>query len=143
MRDYRRDVNWILHLLTPLGTTGKYSAIADFHTLKITTAPDKPFPACCVFTSRSPITASNSGDSSASRTQVLPSPTFVQNCLPALHSPELDRHLFSTSLAELDCAQHSTSRLKCQPSTDSQSPSARLGSSLYSHGADPTENTIS
>jgi hypothetical protein len=40
------------------------------------------FPACCVFTSRSQATASNSGDSSASRAQVFSSPPPVQNCVP-------------------------------------------------------------
>jgi hypothetical protein len=41
-------------------------AIANFHDSQITTAPDKNFPACCVFTSRSLATASNRGDSSGS-----------------------------------------------------------------------------
>jgi hypothetical protein len=45
----------------------------------ITTAPAKPFPACCVFTSRSLATASISGNTSASRAQVLFSQTPVQN----------------------------------------------------------------
>jgi hypothetical protein len=39
----------------------------------ITTAPSKPFPACCIFISRSLAAASNSDDSSASRAQVLSS----------------------------------------------------------------------
>jgi hypothetical protein len=54
-------------------------------------------------------TASNSGDSSASRPQVLPSPTLVQNFLPSVPSTELDRYLFSASLAELNYTQHSAS----------------------------------
>jgi hypothetical protein len=61
------------HLYTRLGTTSNYSAIAYLHTLQITPATAKPFPACCVFISRSLATASNSGDSSASRAQVLSS----------------------------------------------------------------------
>jgi hypothetical protein len=73
--------------------------------LQFTTAPAKPFPACYVFTSRFLATPSNSKDSAAFRTQVLPSPTFFQNSLPAIPSTELDRHLFSTSLAELGCTQ--------------------------------------
>jgi hypothetical protein len=76
-----------------------------------------PFPTCCVFTSRSLSTASNNRHSSASCAQVLPSPTLVQNCLPASPSTELDRHLFSASLTELNCTQHFSSRLNCQPST--------------------------
>jgi hypothetical protein len=51
--------------------TLNYSANADLHNSQITTAPAEPFPACYVFTSRSLATASNSGDSSASRAQVL------------------------------------------------------------------------
>jgi hypothetical protein len=34
---------FIDHLYTPLGIASSYSAIADLHTLKITTAPSKPF----------------------------------------------------------------------------------------------------
>jgi hypothetical protein len=71
---------------TWLVTTSNYSATADLHNSQITTASAKPFPACCVFTIRSLATASNSGDSSASRAQVLPSPTPVQNHPPAVPS---------------------------------------------------------
>jgi hypothetical protein len=46
----------------------------------ITTAPAKAFPAY-VFTSRSLTTASNSGDSSASRVRILSSQPPVQNFL--------------------------------------------------------------
>jgi hypothetical protein len=67
-----------------------YSATANLHDSEITTAPAKPFPACCIFTSCSLITASNSGVSSASRAHVLPSMTPVKNCLPAISSLELD-----------------------------------------------------
>jgi hypothetical protein len=42
----------------------------DIHILQITTAPAKNFPACCVLTSFSLATVSNSGDSSASRALV-------------------------------------------------------------------------
>jgi hypothetical protein len=47
-------------------TTLNYSAIADLHTLQITTAHTKSSPACCDFSSRFLVTVSNSGDSSAS-----------------------------------------------------------------------------
>jgi hypothetical protein len=71
--DYRRDfrlVNeFIDHLYTRLVTTSNYSATAN-HNSQITPAPAKPFSACCVFTSSSLATASNSGDSSASCAQV-------------------------------------------------------------------------
>jgi hypothetical protein len=81
-------IEWldVLRLYTLLETKSNYSAIANHHNSQFTTAPAKPFPACCVFTSRSLATASNSVDSSASRAQVLPSPTLVQNCLPAVFS---------------------------------------------------------
>jgi hypothetical protein len=60
-------LDWILDLLTTytrLGTTSNYSATANLHNSQITTAPAKPFPSCCDF-NRSLVTASNSGDSSA------------------------------------------------------------------------------
>jgi hypothetical protein len=55
-----------------------YSATGNLYNSQITTTLVKPFPACCVF-SRFLATASNSGDSSASRAQVLSSQTPVQN----------------------------------------------------------------
>jgi hypothetical protein len=39
--DYILDL--LIHLYTPLGTTGNYSAIAKLHILQVTTAPAKPF----------------------------------------------------------------------------------------------------
>jgi hypothetical protein len=54
-----------------LVTTSSYSATASIHTLQITTAQDKYFPAWCVFF--------NSGYSSASRAQVFSSP--IAACL--------------------------------------------------------------
>jgi hypothetical protein len=41
----------------------------------------------------------------ASRAQVLPSPTLVQNSQPAIPSTELDSHVFSASIARLNCTQ--------------------------------------
>jgi hypothetical protein len=63
---------------TRLGTTSNYSATTNHHNSEIRT-PAYPFAACCVFTSLSLATASNSGDSSASRVQVLTSKHSVQN----------------------------------------------------------------
>jgi hypothetical protein len=93
--------------LTPLITTSNYCATSNIHISQIIIAPAKHFPACCIFNSRSLATASNSGDSSASRAQVLPSPTLVQNSQPAIPSNELDRHLFSASIAQFNCTQRS------------------------------------
>jgi hypothetical protein len=70
--DYRWDMDWILDLLTQLGTTTNYSAIADLHTLHIIAANTKSFPARSVFNSRFLVTDGKSGDSSDSRAQVLP-----------------------------------------------------------------------
>jgi hypothetical protein len=71
---------FIDHLYTQLGITINYRATADLHNLQITTAPAKPF-LVYVFTSRSLTTDSNSGDSSASRRQVLSSEPPLQNSL--------------------------------------------------------------
>jgi hypothetical protein len=72
----RLGMDWWMDLLTtythPLRTTSNYSAIANLHNSQITTATAEPYPACCVFTSCSLATASNSGDHSASHAQVLP-----------------------------------------------------------------------
>jgi hypothetical protein len=70
---------FIDHFYTPLGTTSNYSATANLHNSQITISTAKPFPACCVFANRSLATASNNGDSWASRAQVLPSQRPVQN----------------------------------------------------------------
>jgi hypothetical protein len=61
------EIGFSHHLTTQLVTTitSNYSAFANLHTLQITTAPAKFSPACCVLISRSLITASNSGNSSA------------------------------------------------------------------------------
>jgi hypothetical protein len=83
-------MDYILDLLTPLGTTSNYSAIADLHTLQITTAPAKHFSACYIVTSRYMVTPSNSGDSSASRAQVLLSQPPHAELLLIPSIPELD-----------------------------------------------------
>jgi hypothetical protein len=60
------------------------SAIANLHTLQNTTTPAKPFPACCVFNSRSLATDSDSGDFSASRGYVITARRISHNW--TLHS---------------------------------------------------------
>jgi hypothetical protein len=68
--DYRwvfgLHIGFIDHLYTQLRTMSNYDATTNLRNSQITTAPAKPFPACCVFTSHSLVMASNSGDSSAS-----------------------------------------------------------------------------
>jgi hypothetical protein len=71
-------------ITTQLRTKSNHSATANHHNSQITTPPAKPFPAYCAFTSRSLATAFDSWDSSASRAQVLPSPTTAQNRLPLI-----------------------------------------------------------
>jgi hypothetical protein len=73
------------HLNPQLATTSNYSPTANLHTLQITAAAAKPSPACYVLTSRSLATASNSGDSSASRAQVLLSQSPMQNSLSTVN----------------------------------------------------------
>jgi hypothetical protein len=69
---YGLDIGFIDHLYTPLETTSNYSANANLHTLQITAVNTKFSPSRSAFNSRSLATASNSGDSSCSRSQVLP-----------------------------------------------------------------------
>jgi hypothetical protein len=68
--DCRRGLNFRRDLLTSYThdslSTSNYSATGNLHNLQITTAPDKQFPACCVFTRLSLRTASNTGEFSAS-----------------------------------------------------------------------------
>jgi hypothetical protein len=89
-----RGKSWILdffkYLYTLPKTTSNYSAMANLHNSQFTTAHAKSFPACCVFTSRSLATASNSGDSLAFRPHVVSSLILVQNCLPAISSGTLN-----------------------------------------------------
>jgi hypothetical protein len=65
------DIGFIALLYTLVGTTINYSVIADLHNLKITAVNIKFSPARSVSTSRLLAAASNNGDYSASRAQVL------------------------------------------------------------------------
>jgi hypothetical protein len=84
MCDYRIGY-WIYWPFTRihsrLVSASNYSEIAILHNSQFTTAPAKLFSTCCVFTSLSLATASNSGGSSASRAQVHSSQSNVQNWL--------------------------------------------------------------
>jgi hypothetical protein len=81
--DCRQGMDWWMDLLTT------YKHRLQLHVITVLSliytlykSPQHPlshFPACCVFISRSMVTASNSGDSSASCAQVLSSQPSVQN----------------------------------------------------------------
>jgi hypothetical protein len=75
---------FIDRLYTRLGSTSTYSATAKLHIHKSPQHTLSPFPACCVFTSRSLATAYNSGDSSASRSQIISERQLPSNCLFSL-----------------------------------------------------------
>jgi hypothetical protein len=84
-RGFELNIGFIDFFSTRLGTTSNYSAIANLHTLQITTAPAKPFPACCVFTSHSLVTDSNSGHSS--RAHALSERRLPSSCLFSWQTP--------------------------------------------------------
>jgi hypothetical protein len=65
--NYRRGFGFIDHFNTRLVTTFHYSAIANLHTLQITTARATSFESA--FTSRFPVTDLNNGDSSTAQTK--------------------------------------------------------------------------
>jgi hypothetical protein len=68
-RGFGLEIGFIDHFNTRLVTTLNYSAIADFNILQITTAHAKSFQSAAVPTSRSLVTASNSGDPSTAPTK--------------------------------------------------------------------------
>jgi hypothetical protein len=81
--DYRRDLDWWMDLPNTYTHHSELQVITApplISTLyKSPLHPLTLFPACCVFISRSLPAASNRGDSSASRAQVLSSQPPVQN----------------------------------------------------------------
>jgi hypothetical protein len=93
MSDYRRgfgfDIGFTDHL--QVTTTNNRNIIADFHTLQITTAHAKHFPACSIFTRCFLVTVSNNGYSSASVLKPfdrrLPSNCLFCLLITPLHGP--------------------------------------------------------
>jgi hypothetical protein len=81
MFEYRRGFVFIDHLYTRLVSTYNYTA--NLHTLQITTAPAKPFPACCFFTSRCLVTRffSFRGGSLSTELPTLASDSFLQTAV--------------------------------------------------------------
>jgi hypothetical protein len=126
---------FIDHLYTRLGTTSTYNAIADLITLQITTAHAKPFAACFAFTSRFLATVSNSGDSSASPTQIPSSQPPVQNSATLIAPTVLvitSRHGPHRKHRSSVVAFVSVATGKCLPSCCPETATARI-----------TENTVS
>jgi hypothetical protein len=79
--DYRRGLDWWMHLLSTYTNNSELQALTapPLISARYKSLYTKPFPACCVSTSRSPATVSNSGDSSASCPQVPSSQPPAQN----------------------------------------------------------------
>jgi hypothetical protein len=107
--DYWRSLDWGLDLLTTytrLVTTSNYNGTANLHNSQMTTAHAKPFWVCCVFTSHSLATVSNSGDPSFSFTRSDPlftaSRTELTNnwpfplLIPSRHGPRRSKHPLPT-----------------------------------------------
>jgi hypothetical protein len=75
LSDDRWDLDWSMDLFATYTNDPELQAVTA--PPLITKAPAKHFPACCVFTSRSLVTASNSGHSSPSKRS---SPLFTVSC---------------------------------------------------------------
>jgi hypothetical protein len=88
--EFGLDIGFIDHLHPWLRTTSNNSTAVNLNS-QITTAPTQSFPACCVFTSCSLVTASNSGDSSVFHTPVLSEWWLPSNSF-------LHRHLYRPDL---------------------------------------------
>jgi hypothetical protein len=97
-RGFGLEISFINHFNIRLVTTLNCSNIADLHTLQITTAHAK-FLVCCGFTSRSLVTASNIGNSSASPLSTLLSLLFTDS-LTTLNSCSSVPHNISTRTKE-------------------------------------------
>jgi hypothetical protein len=135
------DGVWIGEWISwPLGTTSNYSAIANLHNSQITTAPAKLFPACYVFNSCFLATALT-----VEIIQLHALTSLLSGEYPAneLLSTQLQRHLFSASLAELDLTAnpqlnsliHHPTRTSLHFTSLDWNARSRPGSSLCSLGA--------
>jgi hypothetical protein len=115
-------MDWILDLLTTCTQNSELrvitaQALISTH-YKSPQHPLRQFPACCVFNSCSLTTASNSGDSSASRAQVLLSHPPVQK---SCQMPQLTN--YALTIAEINWTY--------KPSTDSQLSTQSNSKLLY------------
>jgi hypothetical protein len=131
-------MDWILDLLTTYIHHSELQVItAPLLIYTIHRSPLHPlshFPACCVFSSRSLATVSNSGDSSA----------FLAHVVTVHPETELLSTVNWTvapSILSLPCR----AQLNCKPSTEATHQPLHFTqpncTQPYSLGADPTENT--
>jgi hypothetical protein len=97
--DYRRGMDWWIDLLTNYAHDPEPQAITVLSPIfTFYKSLHAKFSACSVLTGRCLVTALSSGDSSASVLKSLLSGEYPTTEL----STELQRHLFSASLAELN-----------------------------------------
>jgi hypothetical protein len=130
-------LDWILDLLTTCthNTESNYSAIANLHSLQITTAHAKSSPACCVFTSRSLVTASNTEGSLASvlksslREGSVPTDSFVHR-LP-YRTELVATVVFLISLRHGPRRQHTVHSHMLTVSAEMCLPSRSLAAAVY------------
>jgi hypothetical protein len=141
------ETGFIDHFTTRIGTARNYSAISNLHTSQITTVHDKSFLACCVFTSRYLVMASNSGDSSTSRAQVNSEWRLPSYYLFSSHTP-LQKRLGCPNCLPYNCSARSTQRTPF--SYDNRfrgivfaSPSNGLHNSVYFESSAPATDPVS
>jgi hypothetical protein len=135
--DYRRGEDWVLDILTTYTHPSELHVITVISTLYSSLQhPLSIFQPAVSSNWRSLATISNSRDSSASRAQVLLSHPPVQNSCQFPQSQLTT--INSETLNQVLCCNCQLSRYHLF----SVIPSAGLGSSLYSLGVDPTENTV-
>jgi hypothetical protein len=131
MCDWRRGLDWWMDLPTSYTHDSELQSviapplISTIHK----SAPVNPFPACFVFTSRFQKTSSNSGDSSASRVQVLFSQPPVQNSTQLIASTS--RHGPHRKHSSSIVAFVSVAARTCLPSCRPETAAAQI-----------TENTV-
>jgi hypothetical protein len=120
--DYRRGIDWWIGFIDTLVHTTRnynYSAIGNLHTVQITTAPSMP--------------------TAAFQSSPVVSWQRIHNSLTVTTA-----HMMFSLHNLIPFFPSVLNHLQLSSSSDSlNSDSAELGSSLYSLGADPTENTVS
>jgi hypothetical protein len=128
---YGLDIGFIDTTHTPLGTTSNDSATANLHNSQFTTSTDRPFPACCVFNSRSLATASNSGESSAFRAR---SYCHSRSCRTLVNSLNPSWQLSTPELSIRFSAATASCQLNSLPSLLSYPPQLARGPRYIASG---------